>query len=206
MDQGILEALKRRYKKYLTRHIIIEDHLSELSIPEIVKRITIKDAVYWSAQSWDEATPESLAMGWNKLLPISDFSLDHKIPYPHPIVKKGSFTDLFRELGSSESEENYLLPQDWIDENDDRGYQILADDEIVSEVLNLQPEVDKNVNTCTVPESCVSPAQACEALETVLEWLESQGDVELEHLLLVKKWRNKVAEKRAQSSTKQSSI
>ena len=70
----------------------------------------------------------------------------------------------------------------------------------------MQPEVDENVNTCTVPESCVSPAQACEALETVLEWLESQGDVELEHLLLVEKWRNKAAEKRVQSYTKRTSI
>ena len=88
MDQGILEALKRRYKKYLVRHIILEDRSSELSIPEIVKRITIKDVVYWSAQSWDEATPESLAMEWNKLLPISDFSLDHIDTVPCPIMKK----------------------------------------------------------------------------------------------------------------------
>ena len=69
----------------------------------------------------------------------------------------------------------------------------------------MRPEVDEEVNTCTDTECFVSPAQACEALETVLEWLESQGDVEIEHLLLVKKWRNKAAEKRAQTY-KQASI
>ena len=43
------------------------------------------------------------------------------------------FTDLFLGLGSSESEENCIQPEDWLDEdNDDPGYQILTDDEIVS--------------------------------------------------------------------------
>ena len=101
MDQGILEALKRRYKKYLLRHIILEDRSSEFYIPEIVKRITIKEAVYWTAQSWDEATPESLAKGWNKLLPISDFSLDHIDTVSSANNEDREFTDLFRELGST---------------------------------------------------------------------------------------------------------
>ena len=97
----------------------------------MVKQITIKNVVYWSAQSWDEATPESLAMGWNKLLPISDFSLDHIDIVSSPNNEERVFTDLFRELGSSENEENCLQPQDWLDEDDDPGFQILADDEIV---------------------------------------------------------------------------
>ena len=54
MDQGILEALKGRYKKNLLRHLCIENASSILSIPEIVKKITIKDAVYWCAQAWEE--------------------------------------------------------------------------------------------------------------------------------------------------------
>ena len=68
MDQGSLEALKRRYKKRLLRHLIIENESSSLSIPEILKKLTIKDAVYWSAQAWEDASPISLSNSWNKLL------------------------------------------------------------------------------------------------------------------------------------------
>ena len=68
MDQGILEALKSHYKKRLLRHLILENESSSLPVPEILKALTIKDAVYWSAQAWEEVTSISLARGWNKLL------------------------------------------------------------------------------------------------------------------------------------------
>ena len=103
-------------------------------------------------------------------------------------------------MGSSENDE-WQQPHEWLDEDDDPGYQLLNDKEIISEVLTTN-EVEEDT-TDTKP--CVSPAQACEALEIVLEWLESQGDTQIEHLLLVKKWRNRAAEKRIQT-TKQISI
>ena len=81
MDQGILEAMKRRYKKSLLRHLILENASSSLSIPDLLKQLTIKHAVYWSAQVWEEATSTSLSKGWNKLLPdISDVTIDASAP------------------------------------------------------------------------------------------------------------------------------
>ena len=69
---------------------------------------------------------------------------------------------------NSESEESCPQPQERLDEdNNDPSYQILTDDQIVSEVLNVQPQVAKEVNTSTDPQSFVSPAQECEDLETV---------------------------------------
>ena len=193
MDQGILEAMKRRYKKCLLRHLILEERTLELSIPEILKLVTIKDAVYWAALSWDDATPESLSAGWNKLLPLSDCSLEAVDSTSSPNNELGEFTDLFLEMGSPEIDENWQQPQEWLDEDDDPGYQLMDDEEIISEVLATNTDVEEDT---TNPRPCVSPAQACEALETVLEWLESQGDTQVEYLLLVKKWRNRAAEKR----------
>ena len=69
MDQGILEAFKRHYKKQLLRHVILENESYMLTVPEIVKKLTIKDGVYWSAQAWEEATSTSLSRAWNKLIP-----------------------------------------------------------------------------------------------------------------------------------------
>ena len=97
MDQGILEAFKRRYKKQLLRHIILENGTSTLTVPEIVKKLTIKDAVYWSAQAWEEVTSLSLSRAWNKLIP------------PDPLTPDESNEDagaeiggMFQQLGSEE--------------------------------------------------------------------------------------------------------
>ena len=51
MDQAVLNPLKRRYKKRLLRHIILENESSSLSIPDILKNVTINHAIYWAAQS-----------------------------------------------------------------------------------------------------------------------------------------------------------
>ena len=45
-------------------------------------------------------------------------------------------------------------------------------------------DVDESIET-TVPH-----AKTYEAFGTALEWLEAQGDVDIAHLLLVKKWKD----------------
>ena len=94
--------------------------------------------------------------------------------------------------------------EDWLSE-DDPGYQLMTDEDIIAEVLNQnQTEVDPDSDVEQTQD--VSPSQACNALGVVLEWLEAQGDVPMEHLLLVKKWRDRAAEKRKYIQTSISSF
>lgn len=37
-------------------------------VPDVLKQLIIKDAVYWCAQAWEEITAQSLSKSWNKLL------------------------------------------------------------------------------------------------------------------------------------------
>ena len=69
LDQGLLEAMKRRYKKYLLRHIILENSTSSLTVPDILKGLTIRDAVYWISQAWEEVSPITIKKSWKKLIP-----------------------------------------------------------------------------------------------------------------------------------------
>ena len=66
MDQGVLEPLKRQYKRKLLSHIIMENEDS--SVPELLKSVTMKDVVYWISEAWNEATNDSLAKAWKQLL------------------------------------------------------------------------------------------------------------------------------------------
>ena len=107
------------------------------------------------------------------------------------------FVDIFRELGNTMNEQTQQYSEDWLvsDGEYDLGYQELTDEDIIAEVLNQnQTEVDPDSDVEQTQD--VSPSQACNALEVVLEWLEAQGDVPMDHLLMVTKWRDRAAEKR----------
>ena len=197
MDQGILEALKRQYKKQLLRHLIIQDHSSTLSVPDVLKQLTIKDAVYWCAQAWEEITAQSLSKSWNKLLtPATTVASSAEAAAVDESGESAGFVELFKDLGYEEGNQNWQHPTDWLaEDSDDPGHQILSDNEIVAEIngeaddLPSDTDVDKDST-----ETTVSHAKAYEALGITLEWLEAQGDTA--HLLLVKKWRDTAARKR----------
>jgi len=66
MDQGVLENLKRRYKKHLLRKLLLGS-LEHQSFAKCTKSLTIKDAVYFGAMSWNEVSSISLSRASNKL-------------------------------------------------------------------------------------------------------------------------------------------
>ena len=73
MDQGILENIKRRYKRDLLLWLL-DDEVGSMNIAEFSKTLNIKDAVLMSAKSWSEAEASSIAKCWNKLLICSEDS------------------------------------------------------------------------------------------------------------------------------------
>ena len=72
MDQGVLDPCKKRYKRKLLSHIIMENESPHLSVPEILQKVTLKDVVYWISAAWNEASNDSLRKAWKHLLPESD--------------------------------------------------------------------------------------------------------------------------------------
>ena len=141
LDQGLLEALKRRYKKCLLRHIVLENSASSLTVPDIVKGLTIKDAVYWVSQAWEDVSPITVKKSWKKLIPSSD--ADDNSSDAEEVASSDAFTDLFQELGYSTDNESWQTPQDWLAEDStDPGYQLMTDSEIVAEVTGEKDTLD----------------------------------------------------------------
>ena len=144
LDQGLLEAMKRRYKKYLLRHIILENSASSLTVPDIVKGLTTRDVVYWISQAWEEVSPITIKKSWKKLIPAESVDTGENASNDanenaSSDANKGSssddFIDLFQELGYSEDNESWESPQDWLAEDStDPSNQIMTDFEIVAEV------------------------------------------------------------------------
>ena len=66
MDQGVLKAIKTRYKK-LIRRLIIEDDVGK-SIVEFIKSVNMKTVV---AELWNETQPLTLRF-WRKIIAMDD--------------------------------------------------------------------------------------------------------------------------------------
>ena len=201
MDQAVLDPLKRRYKKHLLRHIILENESSSLSITDILKNVTIKNAVYWAAQSWNETSNQSLRKAWKVLLP-SDSTCGSAIDDSEDASEDSDVRTLFNDLGYVEGDPSWQHPEEWLSEDvDDPGHQILSDAEIIATVADeiSDHSSDSNEGAEIQRSAKVTHSQAYDALATVLEWLEEQDNVTLEHLLLVKKWRDLAANRRRQS-------
>ena len=218
MDQGILESLKRRYEKRPLHHLIIANEASSLPIPAILKRLTIKQAVYWSAQAWEETNEITLNRGWNKLLlpdhtgsaPESNSNssttasaeTSESFATITPTPDRDNLEDfdaLFQDLGYMSGNQDWLTPAEWLAQDiSDPSFQLLSDDEIIASINqenseHAEDESDESITTA------VTHAQAYTAFETALEWLQSQGDTYPAHLLLVQKWKNSVAMKRMET-------
>ena len=77
MDQGVIETVKRNYKKKLLRGVIIADDQGE-SIIDFVKSVNMSKVVQYISESWDEVSATTLRRSWNKILPVANKSSSKK--------------------------------------------------------------------------------------------------------------------------------
>ena len=100
-------------------------------------------------------------------------------------------------MGYSGSDDSWQTPEQWLaEDNNDPGHQLLSDDEIVAMIRSNEDDSGAESGSDIESQPSVSHAEACNAFSTALKWLESQGDIEPAHLLLVKQWRDLAARKR----------
>ena len=71
------EEMHVLYKKKLLRSFIGDDYENH-SFSQKLKEITIKDVIYWIAESWDSVKSETIIKLWRNLLP--DFmAIDQRV-------------------------------------------------------------------------------------------------------------------------------
>ncbi|XP_039956949.1 tigger transposable element-derived protein 2-like [Bactrocera tryoni] len=68
MDQNAIRLTKLYYRKSLLVHIL---SVEENDDSKAIKNLTIKDAVFLLANSWDKLSSDTVAKCWQKILPYS---------------------------------------------------------------------------------------------------------------------------------------
>jgi len=75
MDQGVIESMKRRYRKELLKKLLLADagtSYPEDTIIDFWKRINIKDAMFMVAAVWNDIPQSTIQASWRKLLKSSN--------------------------------------------------------------------------------------------------------------------------------------
>lgn len=71
LDQGILQTMKLNYQFQLVKHILKAEKENMTLLEFLKKKITIREAIFWAAEAWNDLTSTTVYKGWRKLWPVT---------------------------------------------------------------------------------------------------------------------------------------
>ena len=138
LDGGLIGMFKKKYRSQMLNHIVSTE--GELS--EIVKKVSLKDALYMTVNSWNEISEETVKKVWKKTL--------------FPETKEEEYDDTEDDVPLTELQG--LLRQKKVEINQEEVEQWLTSDEKLETFIPLTDEeivqsVSQPVNQAISDES-----------------------------------------------------
>lgn len=194
MDQGVINDLKLKYRKKMLTHVL-DDESSE-SLAERIKKINIKDVIYWLAQSWENVKPETIKNSWNNILTDKDLVQNKK----EETAENAELRNEVLKLPGCENANDSFNFDEWVygDEEEE-----ITDDEIMRLVTEEEVEEVEDIAPETVNK--ISHSDGTSALDIALRYIEQQSDASSTDVLFLRGLRDNAARKRI-NSQKQSTI
>lgn len=181
MDQGVLQAMKNRYKRKLLQKVICAQDLDHTqSVKDIVKLHTVKDALYMVCDAWDEASPESIRKAYNKLKIHSDNSQPNSEPEEqHSAESMVEMLQHVQQVGNEDSLNAHDL-EDWLNlDNELPTTEQMSDEQILATVTGHSNENESSDEEDDgQEEKQVSNSEAAECFKKCLSWMEGQNSVD----------------------------
>ena len=75
MDQGLIEKIKRIYRKQLLRRLLLAEK-DEESVVQFITKLNVKDSIYMLADAWETLTKSNLQRAWRKLWPDEESRIE----------------------------------------------------------------------------------------------------------------------------------
>ena len=214
MDQGVLETLKRLYKKKLLRRLVIEEE-NGTGIIAFLKTVNMKVVVDMISESWNEIKATTLRKSWQKIIssqpqaPSSEESIEENHSDrvdPGELdqeINISEFISDFQELG-------FNMDQDELDgwlssDSNDPGFQLMTEDEICDHVMSeaasagADEEKDEDEDEEEHYVCPISNSAAAHMLDQCLTWLEDQPEADSYNISTLKGLRALAVRKRGQS-------
>lgn len=220
MDQGVIETMKKIYRKTIMLDLILCDSSDPL---KFWKSLSIKEAIYTIADSWQKVKATTVTKAFQKIVP------DPQETDTGEAVQQSSAADEF-----SQEEVDNLTTQlqaidgcqqvtkenilEWLEvDKCEQGYKLLSDEEIVENAIastsaaagNNEPETEKDESDDSEDEvsfkTLVSSKEALTAAETLLSYFECHSDIDYSDVLHVRRFIS-VIKKKNWEKMKQSKI
>lgn len=196
-DQGILETMKKIYRRKLLTTVLAEENDNK-SLPNVLKSLTVKDAVYMIGEAWNEVKPETCEKSWTKstlLVPVDaeGVSTDDETPLDQELENAHALVDLGESAGMQVEE-----IERWLDcDKDDDGFGELSEEDIVAKLSN---DDETSCETDETPSpSLILHHDAIDIFDTLMEYLEQQNDSDPIQVMLLRQMRVQAMERRKQN-------
>lgn len=200
MDQGVIECMKRRYRRKLLSEILGKMDTDSVDLISALKQINIKDVIYMTAESYNEIPSTTLVKSWRKAWPNIEKLVDGTVNGDVIQVadeQQGncSNAELINDLTKLASTSgDKILDQDvqeWVTGDDDLDNEYLSDEQIVHNVVQeYESEEAEKSDDDTLEEDKISHEEGRNALQTSLAYIEQQEHSTAVDVMLFKKWRD----------------
>lgn len=136
MDQNVIQMVKSRYKQIMMREVLGRPG----EFHDNVKKINVKDAIFWIAESWNKVPEMSIRKSWNLLYNPEDVEDEDDVPLA--VIKRR-----IMEISAK------IMQSNVIDE-ENAEFEFLQDSEIVEKVRNptADDEIVYNTMDSSLPE------------------------------------------------------
>lgn len=198
MDQGVLAAIKKRYRRKLLSSIVTGIDEGQDLITRL-KKLDLLDVIGWVSASWDELEQITLVRSWKKLLDHSGNSFTSV-----PAEEDSALVALVKKVPGCEDFSDADVGE-WMRQDDNE--RLLSDDEIVTIVLEEKHEETDSESEDPInneEQHKMSHSEGLKAVEGALQYFEQQGASPMD-ILFLRRLRDEAAKKRAQCE-KQTSI
>ena len=195
MDQGVLEALEKRYRRSMLQKLLLQDQEGQ-SVIEGIKLSNMKDVVYTSAEAWNDIPAVTLTRSWNKPL-ASDKTASSDKEQNHADCQEQSVQSLAKELHHRHTDQDITM---WINQaSSDPGYQLSTNEKLIQQTVGPSTEEETDMEDDEdqdEPNTTISSSQAADVLDQCLAWYERQEEATASLLLLLQRIRDLAASKR----------
>ncbi|XP_023310790.1 jerky protein homolog-like [Anoplophora glabripennis] len=175
MDQGVIESLKKPYRRKLVSEILQYSESEDKGLLEIIKKINIKDVIYMLAMAFQEMPSATFVKSWRKLWPDIEKLVANANPSGGEEVENESILQDLQKLSGNDT----MQPEDvenWIkncDENLEN--EFLNDDEIII-LATKEPQENDTETDDYEEEEKVSHDDARNVMEVALKYIEQQRE------------------------------
>uniref|UniRef100_H3A5Z0 HTH CENPB-type domain-containing protein n=1 Tax=Latimeria chalumnae TaxID=7897 RepID=H3A5Z0_LATCH len=181
MDKRVLATLKRIYRGKLLSYVLNEEN-DELSLSDIIKSISIKDAIYMLAEFWKDIQTSTIKKCWVKHYTTPFILQNMQLLFIYTGLRHKTLIEdtITQEIQGTDSELSAADVAEWFEI--DRGLPVineLANEQIVHKAMENVAESDPELEwESDTGEELISHSEAVDSFQKCLVYMEHQSDTD----------------------------